>query len=153
MKSYQLHWRRILLELHDADFVEEGERSLGNPHTEEVCHKERLTQSEKRKQRQSHVTMMEEAADQNRPESISRDQLIKLQREDPTLALVRRQAAQTINGYTWKNDVLVKLKDLDNPDSDCVFVLPQLCRLEVLKMAHSSPTAGHFGRKRTLERL
>ena len=161
-------------ELHDADFVEEGERSLSNPHTEEVeeseaClgeiynldpslflqvgHKERLTRSEKRKQRQSHVTRMEEAADQNRPESISRDQLIKLQREDPTLALVRRQADQTINGYTWKNDVLVKLKDLDDPESDFVFVLPQLCRLEVLKMAHSSPTAGHFGRKRTLERL
>ena len=62
---------------------------------------------------------MEEAADQNRPESISKDQLIKLQREDPTLALVRRQADQTINGYTWKNGVLVKLKDLVLTASFC----------------------------------
>ena len=80
---------------------------------------------------------MEEAADQTRPESISRDQLIKLQREDSTLALVRRQADQTINGYTWKNDVLVKLKDLDNPDSDC--------RLEVHTPAQQQATSAEKG--------
>ena len=38
-------------------------------------------------------------------------------------------------------------------DTDSVLVLPQISREEVLKMAHSSPIAGHFGRRRTLSRL
>ena len=155
----------------DTDIEEEAQRS---PHTEEVdepeaClgelynldpslflqvdHKEKLSRSEQRKQRQLYTARRKEAADQNRPETISKDQLIELQKKDPTLAIAGRQADKATNGYAWRNDVLVKLNDQSNPDSDYAFVLPQLCRSEVLKMAHSTPTAGHFGRKRTLERL
>ena len=113
--------------------------------------KKKLTRAEKRQE----FTRVKEATKQ-RPETIDKDKLAALQREDPTLKDARRQADDGKGLYCWKDGLLIRHKE--DPDSDVhslnpLFVLPQVCREEILKMTHSTPIAGHFGRKRTLSRL
>ena len=113
--------------------------------------KKKLTRAERRQMRQEFTRVA--ATKQKHPEAIDRNTLVSLQQADPTLRDVRKQADSGRGPYHWEDGLLVKKKgDMESVTSS-LLVLPQACRDEVLRMAHSAPIAGHFGRKRTLSRL
>ena len=116
----------------------------------EVQERNRLTKSEKRKQSMEFVKEKEA----NLPERMSREQVEKAQKSDPTLAKARRKADIGEKPYHWQNGLLFresKMKNQEEPQFQ--IVLPSVCRESVLTLAHSAPLAGHFGRRKTTERI
>jgi len=116
----------------------------------DVQEKKKLTRSEKRKQ--SWEFMKEKEA--NCPEKMSREQVEKAQKSDPTLAEARRKADSEEKPYLWKNGLLFrerKVKTQEEPQLQ--IMLPSVCRESVLTLAHSAPLAGHFGRRKTTEHI
>ena len=92
----------------------------------------------------------------------SAEELKALQEADPTLAAVREAVVGVENdqsGSFFKNDGLLYRRrkqaaggggeDLDGEQ----LVLPKEFRKSVLNLAHSVPTAGHLGKKKTVDRI
>ena len=118
----------------------------------QIATRKRLSRAQKRRQSEEFARVQK--ATHQRPEAIDRDKLVELQRNDPMLKHARELANDHRQGYHWKEGLLMRCKTAGTQaDTDSVLVLPQICREEVLKMAHSSPIDGHFGRRRTLSRL
>ena len=113
--------------------------------------KKKLTRAERRQERQDFTRATD--SDQIRPETIDRSTLAALQQADPTLRNARKQADGGKGHFHWEDGLLVRRKENGDSGMSSLLVLPQVCWEEVLRMAHSTPIAGHFGRKRTLSRL
>ena len=75
------------------------------------------------------------------PETSLRTRMIHALRSDP---IGQEQKRRTDPPYTWRNDLLCH--------NDAIYV-PESLRLEILRMHHDDPLAGHFGESRTLELL
>ena len=79
--------------------------------------------------------------------------LIQQQKEDSTLAPLRSLAEENDKGYSWEDGLLVH-NEVDDFGTDYTrIVLPTQRRQSVLKLAHSSLTGGHFGRKKTQAKI
>jgi hypothetical protein len=61
-----------------------------------------------------------------------------------TDAIAMAQKVSTTDGYQWRNDLLLHKSQV---------YIPYSLRLDVLRMHHDDPLAGHFGIARTLEPL
>ena len=71
------------------------------------------------------------------------------QKADSTLGELWKKGEKTERGYTFENGILVHHSS-DGMDDSVVRVVVPLCRRQqVLRLAHSSPIAGHFGVKKT----
>ena len=79
---------------------------------------------------------------------MSQGELRALQQTDPSLEKVRQQADQGEGPYLWERGLLVR-KPFSTEEKNLI-VIPRESRTEILKMAHCSPMAGHFGQARTL---
>ena len=79
---------------------------------------------------------------------MSPGELRALQQTDPSLEKVRQQADQGEGPYLWERRLLVR-KPFSTEGKNLV-VVPRESRTEILKMAHCSSMAGHFGQARTL---
>ena len=92
---------------------------------------------------------------------ISKDELAKLQRDDPSLSNIwdkvsTGDCASTDNCmYSVKDGLLYRHWQSKAEDHLAVkqIVLPLKCRSSVLELAHDIPMAGHLGRKKTGERV
>lgn len=75
-----------------------------------------------------------------------REQLVQEQQTDPTLWDCRQKAAKDVGEFSYtQSGVLVRTwKDGDRPSVQ-ELVMPRPYREKILRMAHSSPFAGHFG--------
>lgn len=113
--------------------------------------RKKLTRSAKRQQCREFA--QEKEATQLRPESIDKNSLAALQQADHSLQDARRQAEQGDGPYVWEDGLLTRQKKDADSDVHSLLVLPQVCRPEVLRMAHSTPVAGHFGQRKTFSRL
>ena len=79
--------------------------------------------------------------------------LIQQQKEDSTLAPVLSLAEENNKGYIWEDGLLIH-NEVDDFGTDYTrIVLPTQRRQSVLKLAHSSLTGGHFGRKKTQAKI
>ena len=79
--------------------------------------------------------------------------LIQQQKEDSTLAPLRLLAEENNKGYSWEDGLLIH-NEVDDFGTDYTrIVLPTQRRQSVLKLAHSSLTGGHFGRKKTQAKI
>ena len=89
----------------------------------------------------------------------------KLQQTDPTLETIRKSVAETSAPPSLETTKFFiheglmyrqwRPKDTDEDDVRLVeqLVLPTKCRKVALRLAHDIPTAGHLGRKKTLDPL
>ena len=75
------------------------------------------------------------------PDTTLRQQFIDAYNTD---AIAMAQKVSITNGYHWRNDLLLHKSQVYVPDS---------LRLDILRMHHDDPLAGHFGIARTLELL
>ena len=82
------------------------------------------------------------------PDRVSPGELRALQQTDPYLEKARQQADQSEDPYLWEKGLLVRKPYLTRRKD--LILVPRESRTEILKMAHCSPMAGHFGRARTL---
>jgi len=78
-------------------------------------------------------------------------ELEQAQKEDPTLSYFRQKARKGKHPFYWKDGLLWR-KPRDGGEHPLILV-PQMLRQRVLKLAHSSPGAGHFADKKTLDRV
>ncbi|KAL5516201.1 hypothetical protein EMCRGX_G001479 [Ephydatia muelleri] len=127
------------------------------------------TRREKRRGRKNFQMAESEttSVEQQKPEKdnilgASAEELTALQEVDPTLAVVREAVVGVENdqsGSFFKKDGLLYRRrkqaaggggeDLDGEQ----LVLPKEFRKSVLNLAHSLPTAGHLGKKKTVDRI
>lgn len=83
-----------------------------------------------------------------------RDQLLKAQREDPSLEICLRKARSTNPEYYYNDGLLKRLWTPPHQmEEDSQLVLPGRCRERVLRLAHSAPMAAHHGKHKTAARL
>lgn len=78
-------------------------------------------------------------------------ELEQAQKEDPTLSYFRQKARKGKHPF-YRRDGLLWRKPRDGGEHPLILV-PQKLRQRVLKFAHSSPGAGHFADKKTLDRV
>ena len=118
--------------------------------------KERLSRSRKRQERLAHICNTK-----SHPLDIPAHELQLLQETDPSLEDARRIAdgepALTGHKFCRQDGLLYRqytppMKS-DNPTVVEQLVLPNQCRQEVLKLAHSIPLAGHLGKQKTAQRI
>ena len=83
----------------------------------------------------------------------NRDMLVAEQQSDSTLKHVLDLASKGEKGYELVDNILVQSTWDSLGDSKQRVVVPKGKRLQVLKLAHSSLQAGHFGVKKTFARL
>ena len=93
-------------------------------------------------------------------QSLSREELIELQRGDDTLATIRenlKPSTEAERGDFYEEDGLLYRRWIPQGHGEEMevrqLVLPQQCRSTVLTLAHSIPLAGHLGRKKTADRV
>ena len=79
--------------------------------------------------------------------------LVTEQREDLTLQKIRDFANSTEKGYFWENDLLLHILEMDDGRIFKRVVVPKGRREGILKIAHSTPTAGHYSHNRTEKAL
>ena len=127
---------------------------------------EKITQSKKEKREARQKYGLERAKDKPKTAKkdvseliINRTELQRLQESDETLAEVRKASLEgSIRKgkiYLWKDGLLYCKKSnvkSEYPEKEQI-ILPRSCRKAVLQLAHSVPTAGHLGRKKTIERI
>lgn len=83
-----------------------------------------------------------------------RDQLMQAQASDPSLHECRRKAQEEEDGeFEYENGVLLRKHEPNSSSSVQQVVLPRAYRETVLRLAHSSPFAGHFGRDKTAQKI
>lgn len=112
--------------------------------------KTRLTRGQKRQQ--SKEIMLEK--DSGIQKQISREQLVIAQKKDPTLDEARRMADARVKSYSWQDGLLCRERKVrSQEESEFQIVLPTECRESVLAVAHSAPLAGHFGKRKTADRV
>ncbi|XP_069110221.1 uncharacterized protein [Argopecten irradians] len=93
--------------------------------------------------------------------NVNAEVLSRLQSEDPTLANIRRKSAVSAdlihddrNAIYWENGILKRKWESSNGiQSGVQVVLPERLRLNVIKLAHERPLAGHLGAEKTKERV
>ena len=83
------------------------------------------------------------------PDRVSPGELRALQQTDPSMEKVRQQADQDEGPYLWERGLPVS-KPFSTEGKILVVVRTKGDRTEILKMAHCSPMACHFGQARTL---
>ena len=81
------------------------------------------------------------------------DGLVREQKEDSSLEKVWQLGLKKEKGYDFQGGVLVQLSDDGFEGSVERVVVPKGRRVQVLQMAHSSLTAGHYGFKKTFARV
>ena len=81
------------------------------------------------------------------------DDLAREQSQDDSLKAVWQLGVKGEKGYTFEKGVLVQYTSDGVDDSVLRVVVPVGRRMQVLQMAHSNLTAGHFGVKKTFARL
>ena len=95
------------------------------------------------------------AGDWNLP--ISKSEVQQLQERDDTLAEVRRACQESTarrgKEFLWRDGLLYCRSSSEKNSEGEQIVLPQKCRKAVLHIAHTIPTAGHLGRKKTTNRI
>ena len=89
---------------------------------------------------------------------VSRAELEQLQREDESLAEVRKACEEGVvkrgRKYLWRDGLLYcRHRESGSEVEMEQIVLPWKCRKTVLHLAHTVPTAGHLGRKKTASRI
>ena len=82
-----------------------------------------------------------------------RDMLVAEQQSDSTLKNVMDLARKGEKGYGFEENILVQCTDDSLGDRKQRVVVPKGRRLQVLRLAHSSLQAGHFGVKKTFARI
>ncbi|XP_033741736.1 uncharacterized protein LOC117328321 [Pecten maximus] len=93
--------------------------------------------------------------------AVNAEVLSKPQQEDPTLVNIRRKAAKSVevvqddsNALYWENGILRrKWESRDGIHRGIQVVLPEALRLNVIKLGHDRPLAGHLGTEKTKERV
>ncbi|XP_060068688.1 uncharacterized protein LOC132548812 [Ylistrum balloti] len=93
--------------------------------------------------------------------AVNAEVLSKLQQEDPTLANIRRKAASSEesvqedrNALYRENGILRrKWESSDGAQHGVQVVLPEALRLNIIKLGHDRPLAGHLGIEKTKERV
>ena len=93
--------------------------------------------------------------------AVNAEVLSRLQKDDPTLANIRRKAANSAeavqedkNALYWENGILRrKWESGDGAKHGVQVVLPEVLRLDVIKLGHDRPLAGHLGIEKTKERV
>ena len=145
----------------------EGEM-LGSNLSDDLFHpgrsREKKTRREKRQERHKHGLVR--AKDQprrqaslNNPDKVTKDDLQRMQKEDPTLAVVREMANETttpqVNSFYWEDGLMYRKWQPRGQEKEEVdqIILPKECRQKVLELAHAIPLAGHLGKKKTTERI
>ena len=82
---------------------------------------------------------------------LTKDELSRAQRYDTTLKIIREKARVREEPYYWDDNLLMR-KPL-HPKGKALVIVPAIARTQVLRMAHNTPIAGHFGRERTLQAI
>jgi len=105
--------------------------------------------------------IMERADLVNRHElNISVEEMKVLQATDPTLGNLRKIAETSVSrpgvAFFWRDGLLYRRwvpKGRDREMSVEQLVLPQKCHAMVMKLAHTTPLAGHLGKNKTVNRV
>ena len=82
---------------------------------------------------------------------LTKDELSRAQRYDTTLKIIREKARVREEPYYWADNLLMRKPY--HPQGKALVILPAIARTQVLRMAHNTPIAGHFGRERTLQAI
>ena len=82
---------------------------------------------------------------------LTKDELSRAQRYDATLKIIREKARVREEPYYWADNLLVRKPY--HPQEKALVIVPGIARTQVLRMAHNTPIAGHFGRERTLQAI
>ena len=120
-----------------------------------------LTRKKKRQQRWNYQQQQKAATSELHPLDISLSEFKVLQDKDTSLKEVRQAAEGHPStagiGFFQRDGVLFRRWTPPRQGSDYVeveqLVLPQECRQDVLKLAHSIPLAGHMGKDKTARRI
>ena len=107
------------------------------------------------------IVDVEDVAVADRPiDSISREKLIALQRDDVTIAKIFNIIKQGVGQCEYSihdNGLLMRkiITDKLNPDlhSNYQIIIPYCLRGKILNMAHSIPACGHMGVRKTIKRI
>ena len=82
---------------------------------------------------------------------LTKDELSRAQRYDTTLKIIREKARVREEPYYWADNLLMRKPY--HPQGKALVIVPTIARSQVLRMAHNTPIAGHFGRERTLQAI
>ena len=82
---------------------------------------------------------------------LTKDELSRAQRYDTTLKIIREKARVRERPYYWADNLLMRKPYY--PQGKALVIVSAISRTQVLRMAHSTPIAGHFGRERTLQAI
>jgi len=89
-------------------------------------------------------------------ENLTREQLVELQKQDPSLASLYTLVDHPGHNYLLRSDVLLRewRDDVSPPDAAIhQIVVPTSLRAKLLHIAHAIPAAGHLGVAKTKARL
>ena len=80
---------------------------------------------------------------------LTKDQLSRAQRYDTTLKIIREKARVGEEPYYWTDNLLMRRPY--HPQGIALAIVPAIAiaRMQVLRVAHNTPIAGHFRRERT----
>ena len=84
-------------------------------------------------------------------ETVTPEQLRKLQKEDTTLATVCKKADSGAGLFLWKEGLL--MQESYNPSGKRLLMVLKNIHTQVLRLAHASLTGGHFGQARMVDAL
>lgn len=107
----------------------------------------------KTKQRKRNRRQLEHRWGEKIPLEGGKAQLKNAQENDPTLKECRKKAKEGTDSFAYCNGILTRSWRSGRKPRVKEVVLPRQYRETTLKMAHSSPFAGHFGRTKTAQRI
>ena len=76
---------------------------------------------------------------------LTKDELSRDQRYDTTLKIIREKARVRKEPYYWADNLLIRKPH--HPKEKALVIVPAIARTQVLRIAHNTPIAGHFGRE------
>ena len=89
------------------------------------------------------------SADKDEEESITKDDLIKLQKAD---SIIESKISNNSKDYVVEDDVVYRI-DMNTENQNKQVVVPEKLRNSILKLGHESKMSGHLGNKKTLDRI
>jgi transposase InsO family protein len=109
-------------------------------------------------EKKSHETIPLKVADNTEAAVVNKDKMVELQRADSTLDKFRGQTDPvTRRGkeitFEIKNDILYRVFTSHGDKPVRQVVVPELLRIQVMKLAHDSILGGHLGISKTLDRI
>ena len=128
--------------------------------------KKRKPRSQKREKRRQHGLVrakdkpgdVKKVLDQTL--DFGREELSRQQEQDETLAAVRERSQQQSKpgeqGFFRREGIIYRRWIPPQKEKEMgvdQIVLPKICRRSILRIAHTLPTAGHLGQKKTAERI